>query len=228
MNRSRFHTRAARCALPLLLASAAAFAAPTLEDYAAPASVEMMSLSPDGRRVAFRTHQAEQDADGYLRFVEYARRLWQLQRADFIDRNFDGPRDLLTANLLRLLAAGGFRRLQPKINSFFRDERTRRIFSFQSMYAGLAPHDALALYAVIAYLDAVAGVYFPKGGIGAVPRALAGAAEKHGVEPARVEAPQVQIGIRHGDAGPLAITHWPRVSASATPRIAACEVASPK
>ena len=49
------------------------------------------------------------------------------------------------------------------------------------MYAGLAPHDALALYAVIAYLDSVAGVYFPRGGIHAVPRALAGAAEKHGV-----------------------------------------------
>ena len=50
------------------------------------------------------------------------------------------------------------------------------------MYAGLAPHDALAIYAVIAYLDSVAGVYFPRGGIHAVPRALAGAAEKHGVQ----------------------------------------------
>jgi phytoene desaturase len=77
---------------------------------------------------------------------------------------------------------GGFRRLQPKINQFFRDPRTQRIFSFQAMYAGLAPHDALAIYAVIAYLDSVAGVYFPKGGMHAVPRALAGAAEKHGVQ----------------------------------------------
>jgi phytoene desaturase len=121
------------------------------------------------------------EADGYLRFVEYARELWRLQRADFIDRNLDTPRDLLTANLLRLLAAGGFTRLQTKVNSFFRDARTRRIFSFQAMYAGLAPHDALALYVVISYLDSVAGVYYPKGGMHAVPRALAGAAEKHGV-----------------------------------------------
>ena len=37
------------------------------------------------------------------------------------------------------------------------------------MYAGVAPHRALALYAVIAYLDSVAGVYFPRGGIHAVP-----------------------------------------------------------
>ena len=56
------------------------------------------------------------------------------------------------------------------------------MFSFQAMYAGLSPYDALAIYAVIGYMDSVAGVFFPRGGMHAVPRALAGAAEKHGVE----------------------------------------------
>ncbi|GGQ46863.1 phytoene desaturase family protein [Couchioplanes azureus] len=122
------------------------------------------------------------EADGYLRFVDFARKLWRLERDDFIDRNLDTPLDLLNLGLVKLIGMGGFRRLQPKIDRYFRDPRTRRIFSFQAMYAGLAPHDALAIYAVIAYLDAVAGVYFPRGGMHAVPRALAGAAEKHGVE----------------------------------------------
>ncbi|KAB1935782.1 phytoene desaturase [Micromonospora sp. ALFpr18c] len=122
------------------------------------------------------------EADGYLRFVDYARELWRLERADFIERNLDAPTDLITGNLLKLLTGGAFRRLQTKINQFFRDPRTQRIFSFQAMYAGLAPHDALAIYAVIAYLDSVAGVYFPRGGIHAVSRAMAGAAEKHGVQ----------------------------------------------
>jgi len=121
------------------------------------------------------------EADGYLRFVEHTRRLWQLERADFIERNLDSPRDLLTANLLRLVAAGGFRRLQSTVDRFLRDPRCRRVFSFQAMYAGLAPHDALGLYAVIAYLDSVEGVYFPRGGIHAVPDALEAAAGKHGV-----------------------------------------------
>src|SRR3982751_2982603 len=105
------------------------------------------------------------EADGYLRFVEYARGLWELQRRDFIERNFDAPTDLVTGNLLRLVMAGGFRRLSAKVGQFFRDPRTRRVFSFQAMYAGLAPHDALALYAVISYLDSVAGVFYPKGGM---------------------------------------------------------------
>lgn len=121
------------------------------------------------------------EADSYLRFVDHVRHLWRLQRRDFIERNLDRPRDLLTANLLRLILAGGFGRLQSSVNHFFADPRTRRVFAFQSLYAGLAPHEALALYAVIAYMDTVAGVYFPRGGIHAVPRAMAAAAEKHGV-----------------------------------------------
>jgi phytoene desaturase len=122
------------------------------------------------------------EADGYLRFVDYARRMWELERHHFIDKNLDTPADLVNMNLLKLLGMGGFGRLQNRIDKFFRDPRTQRIFSFQAMYAGLAPHDALAIYSVIAYLDSVAGVYFPKGGMHAVPKALAGAAEKHGVE----------------------------------------------
>jgi phytoene desaturase len=122
------------------------------------------------------------EADGYLRFVDFARELWRLERTDFIDRNLDSPADLISLNLLKLVGMGGFRRLAPKIGQFFRDPRTQRIFSFQAMYAGLAPQDAMAIYAVIAYLDSVAGVYFPRGGMHAVPKALAGAAEKHGVQ----------------------------------------------
>ena len=46
--------------------------------------------------------------------------------------------------------------------SYFSDERVRRVFSFQSMYAGLAPYQALALYAVITYMDTVEESFEPK------------------------------------------------------------------
>lgn len=73
------------------------------------------------------------------------------------------------------------------------------MLSFQSMYAGLSPYDALAIYAVIAYMDSVAGVFFPKGGMHAVPRALAGAAEKHGVE-LRYGTTVRRVLVEHGRA----------------------------
>jgi phytoene desaturase len=128
------------------------------------------------------------EADGYRRFVSFVSELYRLEMRDFIDRNIDSPLSLLRPSLARLAALGGFRRLAPKVGRFLSDERTQRVFSFQAMYAGLSPYDALAIYAVIGYMDSVAGVYFPRGGMHAVPRALAGAAEKHGVE------------LRYGDA----------------------------
>lgn len=122
------------------------------------------------------------DASGYRRFVDFARRLYDLEMREFIDRNLDSPLDLVSPSLARLVALGGFRRLAPKVASYLKDERLQRIFTFQSMYAGRSPYDALAIYAVIAYMDCVAGVWFPKGGMHAVPTALASAATKHGAE----------------------------------------------
>jgi phytoene desaturase len=121
------------------------------------------------------------DAIGYRRFVTWLEALYRLQIDAFIDRNLDSVRDLGPASIARLVALGGLRRWAPKLASFVRDERLRRLFSFQSLYAGVAPEQALALYAVIAYLDTVQGVYFPDGGMHALPRGLAGAAAAHGV-----------------------------------------------
>jgi phytoene desaturase len=56
------------------------------------------------------------------------------------------------------------------------------VFTFQALYAGVPPQRALAVYAVIAYMDTVAGVYFPRGGMRAVPDAMAAAAAEAGVE----------------------------------------------
>jgi phytoene desaturase len=122
------------------------------------------------------------EAAGFQRYVSFVSRLYRYQMRDFIDRNIDSPLDLLSVNLARLVAIGGFRRLAPKVEQYLKDDRTQRIYSFQAMYAGMSPYDALALYAVIAYMDSVAGVYFPAGGMHAIGIAMAAAAQKHGVE----------------------------------------------
>ena len=121
------------------------------------------------------------EAIGYGKYVDFVTKLYKYEMNDFIDRNIDSPLNLLTPNLARLIALGGFRKLAPKVNQFLKDPRTQKVYSFQAMYAGVSPQQALAIYAVIAYMDSVNGVFFPKGGMHAVPRALAGAATKHGV-----------------------------------------------
>ena len=162
--------------------------------------LELMPLSPlyrafyaDGSQIdvhantaqmeeEIRTKVSAEEALGYRRYVDFVTKLYKYEMNDFIDRNIDSPLNLLTPNLARLIALGGFKRLQPKVNQFLKDPRLQKVYSFQAMYAGVSPQQALAIYAVIAYMDSVNGVFFPKGGMHAVPRALAAAATKHGVE----------------------------------------------
>ncbi len=136
---------------------------------------------PDRMAAEIESVIGPQEAAGYHRFVDYVAQMYRVEIRDFMDRNIDSPLDLVTPNLARLVAMGGFGRLQKRVNSFLSDPRTRRIFAFQAMYAGLSPYKALALYSVISYMDSVAGVYLPRGGMHALPQAMADAATKHGV-----------------------------------------------
>ncbi|MEU5162492.1 phytoene desaturase family protein [Streptomyces sp. NPDC020875] len=116
------------------------------------------------------------EAAGYRDLRRWLERLYRAQMRRFIATNFDSPLRLLHPDLARLAALGGFGRLDRRIGRFIGDPRLRRVFSFQSLYAGVAPARALAAYAVIAYMDTVAGVFFPKGGVHALPRGMADAA----------------------------------------------------
>jgi phytoene desaturase len=142
------------------------------------------------------------EAEAFHRFCDWLGDLYRLEMPNFIDRNYDSPLDLVRplGPALRLLRAGAFGRLDSAVERFFSDERLVRIFSFQAMYAGLAPHQALALYAVITYMDSVNGVYVPEGGMHALPTALASAATKAGVT-FRYGAPVERILLSHGSHG---------------------------
>lgn len=123
------------------------------------------------------------DAAQFGPFCDWLTELYQLEMPGFIDRNFDSALDLVRPlrPAIELVRRGAFRHLDTAVNRFFRDERLRRLFSFQAMYAGLAPFEALAIYAVITYMDTVNGVVVPDGGVHAVPVAMASAAERAGV-----------------------------------------------
>ncbi|HET9871366.1 MAG TPA: phytoene desaturase family protein [Propionibacteriaceae bacterium] len=124
------------------------------------------------------------DAAAFDGFVDWLRRLYVVEMPHFIDRNFDSPIGLLSAPraAAELLRLGAFGRLGKAVRRRFRDPRLHRLFSFQAMYAGLAPDSALALYAVITYMDSIEGVWFPAGGMHAMPAAMAQACEKAGAE----------------------------------------------
>ncbi|WP_377267866.1 phytoene desaturase family protein [Peterkaempfera sp. SMS 1(5)a] len=122
------------------------------------------------------------EAVGYRRLRRWLSTLHAVQMRRFIDVNYDSPLQLLHPDLARLAALGGFGRLDARIGRHLRDERLRRVFSFQALYAGVPPSRALAAYAVFACMDTVAGVYFPRGGMHALPQAMADAAAGAGAD----------------------------------------------
>ena len=220
----RFDTGPTVLTMPDLIADALDCVGERLEDWLDLAPVDPLyrAYYPDGSTLDVRSDPAEMEdevrrvcgpaeAVGYRRYVEFVSKLYRYEMASFIDRNIDSPLDLVSPDLARLAALGGFRRLAPKVASYLKDPRTQRVLSFQSMYAGLSPYDALAIYAVIAYMDSVAGVYFPRGGMHALPRALAGAAEKHGVS-FRYGCEVARVLVEHGRAVGVETTDGERIA----------------
>jgi phytoene desaturase len=133
-------------------------------------------------------------AASFGRFADWLTELYRVEMPNFIETDWDSALDLVRRWRAggRLLRLGGFGRLGRKVASFFPDERLQRIFGFQAMYAGVAPYEALALYSVITYMDAIEGVFVPVGGIHALASGLADAVAKGGAE-IRYAAPVTRI-----------------------------------
>lgn len=123
----------------------------------------------------------EREAAGYLELRRWLTRLYDAEFERFIATDFDSPAALFNSAAVRLIMAGGLRRWDRAVADHLRDPDVRRLFTFQSLYAGVAPQRALAAYAVIAYMDTIRGVFFPLGGMRALPDALAAAAVEAGV-----------------------------------------------
>ena len=100
----------------------------------------------------------------------------------FVDRNVHRREDFFSVrNATLMLRARAMERLQRMVARYFRSEKLRHTFSFQSLYLGLSPFDSPAIYSLLAYTEVAGGLYFPMGGMHALPRALARLAEEMGV-----------------------------------------------
>ncbi|HYQ68378.1 phytoene desaturase family protein [Actinophytocola sp.] len=167
------------------------------------------AMAAEVRRVA-----GPAEAAGYRRLRAWLTELYRVERDTFIGANFDSPLDLVSPGLAHLAALGGFGRLGPRIGRFLTDERLRRLFSFQSLYAGLAPRHALAAYAVIPYMDTVAGVWFPRGGVAAVADAMAAAAVGAGAD-VRTSTAAAWLERRGDRVAAVRTTHGERIPCDA-------------
>ncbi len=138
---------------------------------------------------------------GYYRFLEDAGKKYRIGRKQFVEKNFPKATDFFTASNLKLLGQlNALDKLYTHVSQFFTDDRLRQAFSMQSMYLGISPFDAPAVYTLLPYTElAEDGLYYPEGGIYALPKAMAAVAQKLGVQ---IETKQnvTQIMVKDGKA----------------------------
>jgi phytoene desaturase len=96
---------------------------------------------------------------------------------------FESWRDLVKPEMLRMLPlVRPWRSLDSDLRKYFKDERIRLGFSFQSKYLGMSPFSCPSLFSILSFLEYEHGVFHPVGGCGAVTQAMARIAEGMGVK----------------------------------------------
>ncbi len=101
----------------------------------------------------------------------------------FLESPFESWRDLAKVSMLKMLPLlKPWRSLDSDLRTYFKDERIRLGFSFQSKYLGMSPFTCPSLFSILSFLEYEHGVFHPIGGCGAVTRAMARVARDLGVK----------------------------------------------
>jgi phytoene desaturase len=138
------------------------------------------------------------DARGYLEFVAYTKKVFEKGYEGLAATPFLRFSDMVRVapDLARLRAD---RSVYSTVSRFVADEHVRQALSFHSLLVGGHPFETSAIYTLIHYLERKWGVFFPRGGTGALVRALVRLFEDLGGE-LRLSTPVLRIDV-HDDLG---------------------------
>lgn len=109
----------------------------------------------------------------FYRFFGDVAAMYRISRDGFIDKNFDRLTDFINPKSgMELVRKRGLSKLYNFVSHYFTDDRLRQLFSFQSMYLGVSPHEAAAVYSMVSYMETGLGIWYPKGGMYSLSLAL--------------------------------------------------------
>ncbi len=118
----------------------------------------------------------------YLAFLAQGRVQYRTSLDHLVGRNYAGLRDYLSPRVLaRIFQVRAHRRMYGVVSRFFQDERLRAAMTFQTMYLGVSPFASPAVYGLLPFAELGVGIWFPQGGLYAIPQALERLALEEGV-----------------------------------------------
>lgn len=111
------------------------------------------------------------DADGYKRFLDYSREVFDEGYTKLAHVPFLDWRSMVRVSP-QLAKLGAWRSVYSTVSRFIKDEHLRQAFSFHSLLVGGNPYATSSIYTLIHYLERNWGVWFARGGTGALVQAL--------------------------------------------------------
>jgi phytoene desaturase len=139
------------------------------------------------------------DVDGYYKFADHSRRIFDVGYVQLADAPFNTLSDMLTI-VPEMMKLESWRTVYGLVAKYIEDPRLRQVFTFQPLLVGGNPFQTTSIYAMIHWLERKWGVHFPKGGTTAVVKALVQLLDDIGVE-VRLNAPVDEIEVdAHGKA----------------------------
>lgn len=141
-----------------------------------------VTADPDVMTERIRVFAGENDAQGYRRYLDYARRIHDVTGGVFIYRDPPTLRRLARTPLRDMPAVDPLRTMATSIGSFVQSPQLRQLLGRFATYVGASPYLAPATLNVIAHVELNGGVWYPQGGIYSIARAFERLARELGVE----------------------------------------------
>ena len=136
----------------------------------------------------------------FLGFIREGCIHYNVSLKQFVGRNFTSWFQYLSpVNIPTIFRVKALAKHYNNTAKFFRDPRLRAAFSFQNMYLGVSPYDAMATYSLLQYSEVADGVWFPKGGMYKVIESMVSIAQNLGVE-FRYNNPVTKINVEGSKA----------------------------
>jgi phytoene desaturase len=120
------------------------------------------------------------DVDGYRRLAAHARRIFEVGYERLADVTFDRARDMLGV-IPSMVRLESYRTVWSLVSRYIRDERLRRVFTFEPLLVGGSPFRVSSIYLLIHWLERRWGVHFALGGTGSIVRGLVRLLDESGV-----------------------------------------------
>nr|WP_321986442.1 phytoene desaturase family protein [uncultured Lichenicoccus sp.] len=117
---------------------------------------------------------------GYRRLARRARHLFEIGYERYGSASFDRWQSMLLA-FPAIIRLGGLRSLHALVRRHLDSPELQRAFTLQTLLIGGHPYRTSAIYALIQHLEQRWGVWFARGGTGALVAALLALAERQGI-----------------------------------------------